>query len=760
MKTTTGGWLQRIGLGVMAALIFMAGFYGTAMAYPAGGVFGRAAYHGYFTNIQDNGGTSVLPIIDQGLAIPNYIDSVGEFVQLLKNANGSGNRQRVTGSAFIVYTMLGRDGAGYSRNVSGADWTELTARLNNRAANGKISWSGNVVDCTNSYWQGIGDQWDGGAATDDDAYYDNCKNESGIRFYNDNGSIAYELLRFCANPMGKVGGLPQRTDQPKPPVDTQNPGSSSNGCKPMLVRVNPGRDARGNPVPVKVWTRIRTLGTFSQPTTINITSDHTTGDVYTVYYHTNSYISNYTPVRDKAGVIIRWDPVYASARTWTTSIGPCYDYSLTPQVDLGGQTTIESGGSARVTNTVTNAGPTKTPKVDWRLTRLIYVPGTTLSGADMAARTNNTDPCGSFRAAGRTGCDVVWESAAMIFPKPAPSDTTRIFNYIAAADLPTGTQVCFTVGVSKPTEDPTPVWRHSMMRCLMVSKKPKFQVHGGDVRSGGTVETGLSTVTAGGATKTYGSWVEYGALSVGPNNGFASGSGLNKGGPAAPSAWNKLTFANIDDNGNASYGNYAMAPRFASLVGQFTSSNSSGVATANLSGLTSGTYTAGNLVITGGNIGQDGNGKGKSIIIRASGLVTITGDINYVGPSGGDFTQIDQIPQVVIIAGNINIRGSVNHLDAWLMTTGTTGAVNTCSDVAATSPLNSNICGAVLTVNGPVVTSHLYLRRTAGADDGNRSGDPAEVFNLRADALLWQHTLSSEAGKAQTVYTSELPPRF
>jgi hypothetical protein len=114
----------------------------------------------------------------------------------------------------------------------------------------------------------------------------------------------------------------------------------------------------------------------------------------------------------------------------------------------------------------------------------------------------------------------------------------------------------------------------------------------------------------------------------------------------------------------------------------------------------------------------------------------------------------------VIIAKDIGIVSTVKNVDAWLLTTLAGGAINTCSDVPLNAALNSNKCKDVLTVNGPVVTQHLHLRRTAGSDSVAAAGSPAEVFNLRPDAYMWAYARASQAGKAQTVYSVELPPRF
>jgi hypothetical protein len=132
--------------------------------------------------------------------------------------------------------------------------------------------------------------------------------------------------------------------------------------------------------------------------------------------------------------------------------------------------------------------------------------------------------------------------------------------------------------------------------------------------------------------------------------------------------------------------------------------------------------------------------------------VTIDGNITYTGDM---LTSVRSIPQVVIIAANINIRDSVSRIDSWLIASGT---INTCANIAA--PLNSNKCNTLLEVNGPVITNRLILNRTAGSNPDEESGDPAERFNLRPDAFLWAQLQASGTNKAQTVYSTELPPRF
>jgi hypothetical protein len=150
--------------------------------------------------------------------------------------------------------------------------------------------------------------------------------------------------------------------------------------------------------------------------------------------------------------------------------------------------------------------------------------------------------------------------------------------------------------------------------------------------------------------------------------------------------------------------------------------------------------------------------KGRWIIINApKATVTIANNIIYTDDA---LQTTRDIPQVVIIANRINILGDVERVDAWLIATGEVGAIYTCADVAAESDLRANNCGKQLTVNGPVVTRHLYLWRTSGASPVAQIGEPAEIFNLRPDAYLWATAYNSSGGRLPTASTTELPPRF
>jgi hypothetical protein len=161
----------------------------------------------------------------------------------------------------------------------------------------------------------------------------------------------------------------------------------------------------------------------------------------------------------------------------------------------------------------------------------------------------------------------------------------------------------------------------------------------------------------------------------------------------------------------------------------------------------SGTYSAGNITLNASSLSAS-----KTIIIKSTGTVTIAGNQTY---HNGPYTNINQLPQMVIIARNIIINDDVTQVDAWLVTTNG-GSIKTCGDTAR----SANQCSQQLTINGPIMTDKLYLYRTAGSNSGAASGDPAEVFNLRADVYLWAQAQSINNSKVKTVHLTELPPRF
>jgi hypothetical protein len=320
--------------------------------------------------------------------------------------------------------------------------------------------------------------------------------------------------------------------------------------------------------------------------------------------------------------------------------------------------------------------------------------------------------------------------------------------------------VCYAVSVQNYTDDPTTTkWRHSAPVCIKIGTRPKTQVWGGDLIDSGLVNTSVTNKSIKGTTYTFGSWIEYGIFAVKTVTGAASGSAYAGSGLTGASNCNEsnLSFANSTAFGSClsstAIGNYTNSPSIPNVSASFPSAGAPVFSGGNLTAQASGVYTgSGTININGGNIAA-----GKWFVLNAPGAtVNISGNITYFN---GTMNNVSDIPQVIIIAGNINIAGSVTQVDSWLIAS---SSLNTCSDVAVGATLDSKTCNRALVVNGPVMAGQLYLRRTAGSGtSADHSGDPAEIFNLRPDAYMWASVRAVGVGnRIQTVYTTELPPRL
>jgi len=444
------------------------------------------------------------------------------------------------------------------------------------------------------------------------------------------------------------------------------------------------------------------------------------------------------------------------------------NFELTPTISASPQI-ADSGAPVTVRPVVTNSGSTASTGARWELSRFNLDPTDGVPGAG----TNGTAPVSHYG----NGAITIDSANNTVFPVGVsrPGDGTRIL-----PDVPVGTRVCFALSV-RPVSQSNGNWRHSPPFCITISKKPKVQVLGGDLIIGrdsasnegreSNVDTSVSTPSSGGY---YGSWTEYAIVPSGTVRGMASGSAYVGGAPTnVLCSLSLLTFTNGGDPGcvEANIGNYTHTSTSPNVAGRFPISATTpritdpGVTLSGMSGLF--TTARGALTVTGGaDIGA--SDPGQWIVINAKDTdITITGDINY---SDTDLTDVEEIPQVVLIAKNIIIADNVQNVDAWLIAVGAQdevgtnhqGNINTCGAGSVTTSTlpHAGQCGLKLTINGPVSANHLYLRRTAGADPGTGSGNPAEVFNLRADSYIWASSYSPGTGRLPTVKVTELPPRF
>ena len=259
----------------------------------------------------------------------------------------------------------------------------------------------------------------------------------------------------------------------------------------------------------------------------------------------------------------------------------------------------------------------------------------------------------------------------------------------------------------------------------------------------------------------YGSWGEYGIIANGKADS-ASGAGLsssfNGRSGVTPRDYNKLTFANIPKFGNFS-STSSVPDNFTLPSVGGTRGNISG--NVDVNSLASGEYNAGNVTLTGSKLSV-----GKSIVIKSSGVVRISGDLLYT-----DTNDVRQLPQLIIYAKNIIIEPSVGEVNAWLITQ-KDGYVSTCGVVIDAvrwlSGVSESSCGKQLKVNGPIKTGRLFLRRTYGGkhassaknDPNMHPGTPAEIINLRADTYIWAYNNYRNTSAISTMNVRELPPRY
>jgi len=335
-----------------------------------------------------------------------------------------------------------------------------------------------------------------------------------------------------------------------------------------------------------------------------------------------------------------------------------------------------------------------------------------------------------------------------------------------------GRELCRrTVAQPRSNTDGGPIGSSSS--CVAIVKKPKIQVIGGDLNVGRAVGANpsatssiMGSISRGTNGTYYGSWSEYGITATGSVSNMSSGSNIASGSATnVTSALSSLTFANT----GACIGCYSQGSGAPDVPSRFLVSSST-PAVSNVININGSSPVLNGLYrYTGaGTVRISATGQvpaGKQVIINAQDAsVVIESNIQY---TTGNLTSISNIPQVVIIARNITIAESVSRVDAWLVATGTgaQGFVNTCGRVTPGAPtsatLNGSTCTTRLVVTGPVITNKLYLYRTAGALGNNEGvGQPAEVFNLRADAYIWGSSYAPGTGRLPTVTTTEVPPRF
>lgn len=785
----------------------------------SGTIFGRSAFYGYFTNTQDGYGAYVLPVISGGQAIPSSYDTVGELITFLQNAYNAGGQRRVGALFIVntmLGRQAPGDTSNFGGDLATIQ-AVLNERQAAGKINWTGNVDGGLRQI-NSYYQGtaggvnpnddafysdptLGSEPGIKIINDDGTSYQllrRCGNPVGV-------------LSKIKSPLTIVGNNGCRPITITVKASRTYPRMTYDNTT-YWGRIYLNIPAITSRVPIRVTVDGTYIGTytFAVDTVITTTQSgvslsklFTDGNMHNVRQeetieHVYDFDTDSDSWQDAAscGTHIKyipdalgnpvpttvlntcWAVRYVDAlythSTWNSQLTPqaCYDYILSANMgDFGNR--VEPGAvfdinpgvsSSSYTQVYNNAfwtahqsGPhSKSRTTDWYMVEMVIGPGDSIPSNKSANNNSLVDPCTYFDPGGNSSCST-YGGQTVFSTSGGPSSNIGIDNF-EVPDSPAGTKICFAFSVTTSASD-IDSWSHSAFdqsdNCIIVVKKPKFQVWGGNLVTNGSISTSSSVKRIDNVRRMFGSWGEYGVFSAGTINGIASGSAF------APQLgatlydpkcyYSTLTFTNSGSTtctNTTTLGGYTNASSLVDVASGFSTTAAPNAPTGDLANLQGVYTTSGNLNVWASNVIS----KNRWVVINAGNSdVTITGNINY---DTSTLYSTTEVPQVVIIARNINIDAGVTNVDAWLVAS---GVLNTCT---GSGNLTIYTCSNKLTVNGPIVAGSLNLRRTAGSGTEENSGLPAEVFNLRADAYLWAYSMASRVNLVQTVYSLELPPRF
>ncbi len=519
-------------------------------------------------------------------------------------------------------------------------------------------------------------------------------------------------------------------------------------------------------------------------------------------YPTGGDDSRYTTYRVRASDVgkqlcqqVSWSPAKAGDTGWGYSDFACArvrsDFELYPSVTIDGKklATVEGGNIMpnRIEEVIHNTGGTQdidraeSESVAYqfivrsqnRQDFLSSIGGIFNRGAAagypyaLASYSGNDTACTWLRSKKSVDCagsPTFRESRKYLDSYNRLNDTKDI----NASDAKVGDMICRIVAIKDYNYKHSDAneRRVSSPACVTVTKLPWVQIWGGDVRVG----NGIGTVAGNGSAQivtlkttkdgaVYGSWGEYGMMAPQNNGTIVSATGGVLSGKNGYSGdfdryRNNLAFANTSTVAGR------WAPPSSVALPNF------GRGTAVGATIDVGAYSGNTVRTVAGNATIHGTLPGSStLVIEAGGNVTIDGDLLY------GVTEVDnatKLPQLVIKAKNIIIKGNVRQVNAWLIAQPTAanrdGVISTCDEIRRGSAyydgLNINTCKEQLVINGTIIARQMQLRRTFGAE-GAALAQPAEVLNQRADVFMWGSRYNKGRDlQITTATTTEVAPRF
>jgi len=780
---------KKLLLALCGFVAFAAGYGAVAYAYPSGGVFGRAANRGYFTNSLDSSGWEVLNTscsasgeygpynYNSGSswcnAIPRDLNTPAEFFAFIEGRlangvpNGSygfgsgtyGDTRARTGAAFIVHTMLGTPDGQRSRPPSAAQMTAWRDLVNQYSAASRINWSTGAHSYNlNSYFQATDDS----PSPNDDAFYDSNRSGLAIVFYNASGGIEYAIRRECANPVGQgnIGGLDPITNWAASGRSTVSNAVATPGSTLTFnhyVRNN-GPTSTGS---YEIWS-----ATLSHPSDATLTGGHNTGAYSSGQEKLVDTRNVVVPINSPPGTQICEKVLFdhQSSSVPSPAIGTpvCatvpYNYNLTPTINA----TITSGG-APITGNVAEPGDTIT------FTYSVNNPaGNTESQSVACTYRQQTWP-----GYNQTAPTIAFTPAGSYCPPnrvfPGNSNTTTATETVAAAAA--NTTICrnFTITPSSHSGGTAT----TAPSCVLVATKPYARVWGGDISAGNGLanSSGVCTTNNNGAIVGWnrrapgsnsGAGVQYAAFALARVTDFATAL-YDPGGAPSP---NGLSFANT--SGNAANGDFGGSFGSAPCIPDYYATRPTPTLAipATVAAMVTGVYGGtGNFTLGGGSIVNPNN----RITVYVDGNVMINGNITYSGSWDTNSVPLFEM----IVRGNIYIDNDVTQLDGVYVAqpngSGVGGEIHTCSTTSngfAALPLNSLYanCTRKLTVNGLFTARQIRLLRTIGTlglsntSEASTSGNVAETFNYGPAVWMSQPARQSQGSTPDYDAIISLPP--
>jgi len=382
------------------------------------------------------------------------------------------------------------------------------------------------------------------------------------------------------------------------------------------------------------------------------------------------------------------------------------------------------------------------------------------------------------------------------------TDTVIDSGIFAAYDIPAGKYFCVSVAVYPANSGAytnyndtsgSDGWAISPSTCVVVAKKPAFQVWGGNIFINGkstvysiaknslhnnfskwtdTYAYGISKINP---VRYYSSWDELaiimtdGSSASGIASGAASGYTTNSNGslesnPAGSSkaiyTLNHLTIPNTDSATQTKAKSYSSTKE--NLISDYIDNNKAKSVSGSINLADAGvynvektensetrrTYASGDITISS----TSELPMRTTHIISSDGTITIDNNLIY---NQNTYVSTTQVPQYLIYAkGNINIVCQVTEINAILITN---GKINTCADGGDT---NDRKRSNQLVIKGAIIADQMVFGRTYGASIGAYSEIPAEIIDADPTAYLWGISKATKTPTLSTAFLKELAPRY